>query len=255
MGTTRKKMWVEHDDGSDLTKSQKRPGKSSPLTREAGTNKLGQVVLSDIDEGDEEGQGHVYIVDAPPPRPLLTEEEKARIAAALIERAIRARPHVQRWLVERAVPAVRSAWGRWRSGERGRKEVRAGQTSPPVLAAAADEALEPDAAIQERRPEMSAEETRRRFLTALLHRLYSEEQLRMIRETQIEDDADLQELDGMLDQLDHLTVRQLRSAIKQVLEADPSLAGSVPAELESVLGPSRPDDRVLESRERPAEPS
>ena len=49
----RKKMWVEYDDGSRLSKSQKKPGEYSPLTREDGTKKLGHVTLSDIDEDDE----------------------------------------------------------------------------------------------------------------------------------------------------------------------------------------------------------
>ncbi|WP_326550241.1 hypothetical protein [Micromonospora sp. NBC_01813] len=73
---------------------------------------------------------------------------------------------------------------------------------------------------------MSTEEVRRRFLSALLQRLYSEEQLRTIQEARTEDDAgDLQGLDGMLGQLEHLTVKQLRSAITQMLKADPSMAG------------------------------
>ncbi|MET7951985.1 hypothetical protein [Micromonospora sp. NPDC005324] len=260
MATIRKKMYVEYDDSSDLTKSQKVPGKSSPLTRERGTNNLGQVVLSDIDEDDEGPPVHVYLVDspageAPPARPLLTEEEKARIVGALYDLAVWARPHVQRWLIDRAAPAVRSAWGRWRSRERGRTDVRAGRARS-VQAAVADGPLKPGDALEERQPTMSTEEKRRRFVAALLHRLYSEEQLRMIQEAHTEDDGgDLQELDSMLDKLEHLTVRQLRSAITQVLDADPSLAIGVPVELESVLGPTRPDGRVLESRKRSAKSS
>lgn len=132
---------------------------------------------------------------------------------------------MQRWLVERAVPAVRSAWGRWRPREHGQPSVQAGQ-APTVQATVAGEPLAPGNALEERRPAMSTEEVRRRFLSALLQRLYSEEQLRTIQEARTEDDAgDLQGLDGMLGQLEHLTVKQLRSAITQMLKADPSMAG------------------------------
>lgn len=47
----RKKMWVEWEDGADLSQSQKKPGDYSPLTRD-GDNHLGHVTLSDADEDE-----------------------------------------------------------------------------------------------------------------------------------------------------------------------------------------------------------
>ena len=50
----KKKMWVEWEDGSDLSKSHKKPGAKSPLTRDTDTNELGQVTLEDIEDDDPE---------------------------------------------------------------------------------------------------------------------------------------------------------------------------------------------------------
>ena len=48
----REKMWVEYEDGARLSRSAKKPGSFSPLTRDGGTNNLGHVTLDPID-GDE----------------------------------------------------------------------------------------------------------------------------------------------------------------------------------------------------------
>lgn len=55
-----KKMWVHLEDGSELSKSRKKPGQYSPLTREDGTGRLGHVTLSEIDEDEGEESSIPY---------------------------------------------------------------------------------------------------------------------------------------------------------------------------------------------------
>lgn len=52
----RKRMWVEWEDGAELSRSHKKPGSSSPLTRDAD-GQLGQVTLDEL-EDDDEAAGH-----------------------------------------------------------------------------------------------------------------------------------------------------------------------------------------------------
>jgi hypothetical protein len=256
-------MWVEYDDGSHLSKSQKKPGEYSPLTREDGTNKLGHVTLSDIDEDDEEDPW-VYTEDsseperpaapAAPAEPWLSEREKEMLAALLTAAAQKAQPHVTRWL-EQAVPVVRSTWNRFRSRETGgpathAKHAATAEAAPPT------ETQEVVAALEAYRASMSTEEARNRFLAALVTRLYSEEQLRILREARIEDVNDLLALDGMVEAL---TADQLRAAITALLEENPSLLGDgAPAKLGRILGGPRteaacvplPTDRATEPPRR-----
>ncbi|MET8353251.1 hypothetical protein [Micromonospora sp. NPDC005206] len=260
----KKKMWVEYDDGSRLSNSQKKPGEYSPLTREDGTNKLGHVTLSDIDEDDEEdpSMAYVYTMDSSEPdrppapaEPWLSDREREMLVDLLLLGATtavdKAKPHVTRWL-EQAVPAVRSTWNRFRSREPGRSATRA-EHAAAAEAAAPPERQEVVAALEAYRASMSTEEARNRFLAALVTRLYSEEQLRVLREARIEDVDGLLELDSTVEPL---TAEQLRSAITALLDEDPSLVGDgAQAELGKILGASRPAAaRVPLAGEPSAEP-
>lgn len=256
----RKKMWVEYDDGSHLSKSQQKPGEYSPLTREDGTNKLGHVTLSDIDEDDEEDPW-VYTPDssepdrpavpAAPAEPWLSEREKEILAALLAAAAQKAHPHVTRWL-KQAVPVARSTWNRFRSRDTGGPATRA-EHAATAEAAPPTETQEVVAALEAYRASMSTEEARNRFLAALVSRLYSEEQLRILREVRIEDVNGLLALDSMVEAL---TADQIRAAIAALLEENPSLLGDgAPAELGRILGERRTEAAPLPlSGDRTTEP-
>ncbi|MEU8314653.1 hypothetical protein [Micromonospora sp. NPDC049033] len=240
-------MWVEYDDGSHLSQSQKKPGEYSPLTREDGTNKLGHVTLSDIEEDDEEDP-YVYTTDPSEPdrppapaEPLLSDREMEMLGTLLILGATaavdKAKPHVTRWL-EQAAPVVRSTWSRFRLREIGGPATRA-EKAAAAEAAPPTETQEVVAALEAYRASMSTEEARNRFLAALVTRLYSEEQLRMLREARIEDVNGLLELDSMVEPL---TAEQIRSAITALLEENPSLVGDgAQAELGKILGTNHPE--------------
>ncbi|WP_436653753.1 hypothetical protein [Actinoplanes sp. URMC 104] len=95
-------MWVEYEDGARLSRSAKKPGSFSPLTREGGTNNLGHVTLDPID-GDER------LHSGPGERSEFEEflrDVAVDVTLILLEKA---RPHVEKWVVETAAPAVGSA--------------------------------------------------------------------------------------------------------------------------------------------------
>ncbi|WP_194821975.1 hypothetical protein [Micromonospora sp. S-DT3-3-22] len=245
----KKKMWVEYDDGSHLSKSQKKPGGYSPLTREDKTNKLGQVTLSDIDEEDDDPPVvFVYHMGSSPSGGPVTREEPSLsdhaigllgnlLIAGAAAAADKARPHVARWLAEQAAPTVVSRWNRLKSRVPGRPDGGAEQ-SAMAEPAPSNERQEVVAALQACQASMSTKEARNRFLAALVTRLYSEEQLRILREAQIEDVNGLLEVGSMVEAL---TAEQLWSAITALIEENPSLLGDgAQAELGKILGGSHP---------------
>jgi hypothetical protein len=102
----KEKMWVEYEEGAHLSRSVKKPGSFSPLTRDGVTNNLGHVTLDPID-GDETFQS------APRERSELQSilhDVAVQVAVTVTLRALEtARPHVEKWVTETAVPAISSA--------------------------------------------------------------------------------------------------------------------------------------------------
>ena len=124
-----KKMWVEWEDGADLSKSRKKPGQYSPLTLEDVTNRLSHVTLSDLDEGETEGGSVTYtqpVYDSyenAPQSSALTAEERGELVRLLADLitvgailTVRAAPHVKRLWNDKAAPALRSARDKTASG-------------------------------------------------------------------------------------------------------------------------------------------
>ncbi|MFG1833881.1 hypothetical protein [Micromonospora chersina] len=95
-------MWVEYEDGARLSRSAKKPGSFSPLTRDGGTNNLGHVTLDPI--GGDEGL-HL----GPRERSELEDFLRELAVEVTLIALERARPHVERWVAETAVPAATSA--------------------------------------------------------------------------------------------------------------------------------------------------
>ncbi|WP_433065277.1 hypothetical protein [Dactylosporangium sp. CS-033363] len=95
------KMLVEWEDGARLTQSAKKPGSFSALTRNGATNDLGQVTFRAID-GERTALGN-FVHD-------VAVQVAAQVAVALAEKAWEtAKPHVDTWVTETAVPAATSA--------------------------------------------------------------------------------------------------------------------------------------------------
>ncbi|MGW0435022.1 hypothetical protein ACWDV4_21090 [Micromonospora sp. NPDC003197] len=207
----REKMWVEYDDGAHLSNSHTKPGSFSPLTRSDGSNKLGQVTLDPIEEQSLRSSERSEL-----------EQMLRGLAFSLALYALeRARPHVARLMTEQVLPAVKSGLVRALS-RRKSDDVLDAVVEPPVrvVLEPADAAQEVSAVIKSYQAGMSREEARQRIVAALAARLFSDEQLRILRNARIEDEGDGPKVDGSAVVL---TEQQLRDSIKLIFEATPSL--------------------------------
>lgn len=297
------KMWVDYEDGAHLSRSAKKPGSFSPLTRDGGTNNLGHVTLRPID-GDEICQS------GPRERTELESflrEVAIEVAVAVTLKALEAaKPHVEKWVAETAVPAATSAvasavpavgsaavsigsaigsavasagsavgTAAVSAGSAvgsaavsvGSAAVSAGSTvgstassawnrlirkqGKPVEAAPADAAPvetgvvvkvtstdashDVAAGIEAYRAGMSRAEARQRIVAALAARLFSEQQMAIVRNARIEDGGDTPELDS--------ATLALTQSVQLILQNAPALLGEdAVADLRKILGPARAEE-------------
>ena len=144
----------------------------------------------------------------------------------------KAKPHVKAWLTDKAIPAVKSAWSRLarrREAPRGAAVVEASD----VVDDSSSNANDVEAALEAYKASMSSAEARDRFVAALVARMFSEEQLRILRDSRI-DDGDSHELERASDVV---TGQQVGESITLMLQANPSLLNDETlAELGKILG-------------------
>ena len=102
-------MWVAYGDDAELSQSHKSPGAYSPLTRDAQGN-LGHVTLSGADEDEWESvDDWMPGLDADAAdEPMWSEEDVEALAALVSAALVAARPHVDRWWKERALPTIKA---------------------------------------------------------------------------------------------------------------------------------------------------
>lgn len=256
-------MWVEWEDGADLSQSQKKPGDYSPLTRDAD-KRLGHVTLSDVSDGEatpdpeptsrpapatEPKTVYVYVTDdreseADAQRQAEREQFFATLAAlGVIYAAQKAAPHVQRWWNDKSVPFLRSARAKVsRTRKTGSTSV---VVEPPAAAehASAEPSQEVLTALDDYRASMSSAEARPRLVDALVARIYSDGQLALLRNARITDD------DGggleLASAMETLTPQQLDESLTAMLEANPTWPDEdTLAELRRALGSRDQPDRV-----------
>ena len=146
----------------------------------------------------------------------------------------KAKPHVRKFWRDRAVPVMKSGWGRLKHLRESRSQVAGG--APAVVAdhspeEAGEEVID---ALETYKASMSSAEARDRFVAALMARMFSEEQLRILRDARIEDGDDSQELESAADTV---TAKQVGENITLMLQANPSLLNEdTLAELGKILG-------------------
>jgi hypothetical protein len=258
----KKKMWVEWEDGSDLSKSRKKPGQYSPLTREDDTNRLGHVTLSDVDEDEGEGGSVTY---TPPvydsyenasQSSALTAEEREELARLLADLitvgailAVRAAPHVKRLWNDKAAPALRSARDKTASGlaevrQRARHGVRlsirrgdsdsgSAELATFVESVSADSPEGVTTALEAYLPSMSSAEAQQRLAVALIAmavsdraKAVSDEQLGILLNARIEDADGAPAGRGSLE---NLTPEEVERRVHQMLTANPALLDELTA--------------------------
>lgn len=228
------KMWVTYEEGAHLSRSQKRPGDYSPLTRDDGTNELGHVTLSLVAEDEEHsptGSQPIFIYvneDASGSQAAEPDElEEAVAALALLAvglAVVTAAPYVRRWWDNTAFPVVRSAMeSTWKIVARAPSD-KSRPESPelPALieAAPAGSSDEVEAAFDAPRNSMSMTEWQDRFRLMLLTGAFRDEQWKMLSTARVEGADALPVLQRAMAQL---SPQQVAERIQLMLAAHPSL--------------------------------
>lgn len=248
----KKKMWVEWEDGSNLSKSRKKPDQYSSLTRAEDTNQLGHVTLRDITEDEAEDDSVIY---TPPvydsdentsPSSTLTAQEREelmRLLAVLTVLAVRAAPHVKRLWDDKAAPVLRSARDKTTSGlaeirHRARQGFRGGDgddTDPVTFVqSASDDPLGGVAtALEAHLPSMSSAEARQRLAVALIAMAVRDratavhdEQLSILLNARIEDGNGTP---AGQNSLENLTPEEVERRVHQMLRTNPALLDELTA--------------------------
>lgn len=261
----RKRVEIEYPDDAELGRSRQDTEASSPnfFVPDAKGVK-GQVKIYEIDE-DESDLPDDYL-DYPPSAHKVSRRvaERDPFADALSDAlaqvmthyinlgVAKATPHVKRWVLESAVPAVKATAqsARIRVTQRGRARRAEAQEAAAVVDAASTETLpELDAALDDR-PLMSSEEAQSRIAAALLAKAFSDEQMRMVFGARIEDgDA----FEAWIKSMEGLTPSEIEAHIHSRLASNPSfleeffttLLGGRPVEVQRVPVTNREVDRGL----------
>ncbi|MFJ6141774.1 hypothetical protein [Kitasatospora sp. NPDC092286] len=220
--------------GSRFVRSRKTEGAHRGMTRDPGTNELGQaeIFLKEETEPDPVPEYPQGWLDSDRYESEAKERERREAAAEFLAEVIfqiglrvaeKAAPHVKKWWYEQALPAVKTKWNdqalpsmkeKW-SVARSRKRDRRGE--------AAEDPQEVVTTSGDQRTTMSGLEARKRLASALMARIYSDGQLRLLRNARIVDEGE----DGPveLEATDDLTPQRIGEIVTLMLEANPSLLG------------------------------
>lgn len=172
----------------------------------------------------------------------------ALVILGVIVAAQKAAPLVRRLWNDQAVPFLRKSRNRLSRNRAAEGQVPVAEYSEgeqaygaeyldeyfkPLQSAPTESSQEVVAALDEYRATMSSAEARERFVAALVARLFSEEQLLVLRNARIEDDGAALELASAVETL---TPQKLEESITLMLEANPSWPDEETlTELESIL--------------------
>ena len=224
-------MWVDWDDDAELSRSQKRPGAYSPLTRDTDGD-LGHVTLDDADEYEYDlGDGWRRDSDASATDDeRLTAEEISELVLIITAGVVAATPHVTRWWKTHARPTIKSTNESLRN-----RFARTRKTERPTEATETATSL--DVTSEEQHLPMTADEAQQRLLAALVARAFSDEQVRLLMRARIEDADGHQQFKSLVDQL---TPEEFETQVGLMLESSPDLAD----EFFSLFRGSRLEDRA-----------
>ena len=236
--------------GARFARSSKTAGAHRGITRDPDTNQLGQAEIF-LQENEPDP------VAAYPQEWLEADrrESEARaqehrenaefVAEVLVQIGLRvaekAAPHVRKWWYEQALPAVRAKWNDQALASAKAKWSGVARSRTKDRRAEAGEDLEEAVAVSgDQRTTMSGAEARKRFAAAVMARVYSDGQLRLVRNARVVDEGE----DGPVElrARDDLTPQRIGERVALMLEADPSLLGEdTLAELEKLVANIRAD--------------
>jgi hypothetical protein len=158
----------------------------------------------------------------------------------------KAKPHVKTWWSDQALPAMKSAWNKLAKRRKAHSQVVVAESAALIDRALEDTGQEVVAALEAYKASMSSAEARDRFVAALMARLFSDEQLRILRDARIEHGDGSHALESAADAV---TAQQVGESITLMLEANPSLlTDETLTDLGKILGVGRPDREYVPMR-------
>ena len=229
----------EYDD-DDLTPGKKKEGGLHQNLFDSDGNLKGSArfIPSDPDEdqGDAEPSA-VYVYNETSP-PMKSREQEAfeKAVSDQISRLVdyglaRAKPHVQKFWRETARPAIQSKWER--RPRRSKSARQLGASEPIVVeATVVDPSNKLMAASEEYRSNMTSTEAQARYVMALAAKEFSEHQMRLVVNANIEDGEGFNELQRAFSELPPAHV----ALFIEKLEANPSLLLDAEFDLGELLG-------------------
>lgn len=224
--------------GARFARSRKTAGAHRGMTRDPDTHQVGQAeIFLKENEPDQVAAYPQGWLDSDRHESQALEQERRGkaefLAEVLVQIGLRlaekAAPHVRKWWSGQALPAVKAKWS---SVARSRTCDRRAET--------AEDLQEVVTVSSDQQTIMSGAEARKRFAAAVMARIYSDGQLRLVRNARVVDEGD----DGPVElgAADDLTPQRIGEHVALMLEANPSLLGEdTLAELEKLVAKIRAD--------------
>ncbi len=241
--------YYEWDD--DLTPGKKKEGGWHQNLYDTEGRLKGNARFVPVDEGQEDPIIVTETVYVPAEERLSKTQEMvtdiiASVIVKLIEDGVQvAKPHVQRWWNETAVPFAKAKAKNWKHRRSSRHAEKAPQGVEEIVIDDVTSSSEESSSISilqaDERPTMSSAEAQARLLAAVAARAYSDEQLRMVSDSQIIDTEDSDTIRSTLSQIPR---EHLIAVIEHMTRHPHLLEESNLANLASIIGRVNQVDNV-----------
>jgi hypothetical protein len=241
--------YYEWDD--DLTPGKKKEGGWHQNLYDTEGRLKGNARFVPVDEDQEDPITVTETVYVPAEERLSkTQEIVADIISSVIVKLIEdgvqvAKPHVQRWWNETAVPFAKAKAKNWKHRRSSRHAEKAPQGVEEIVIDDVTSSSEESSSISilqaDERPTMSSAEAQARLLAAVAARAYSDEQLRMVSDSQIIDTEDSDTIRSTLSQIPR---EHLIAVIEHMTRHPHLLEESNLANLASIIGRVNQVDNV-----------
>lgn len=152
-------------------------------------------------------------------RERMDPEEMIEALVTLIKFAEWTAPRLRRWWKGQALPFVKSTRARLARTRKDGSSDAPEESATRVGSVPSESARDAMADPEEDRVSMSSEEASARFAAALMARLFSDEQMRILRNARIESEDGSPEASAV----EELATRRIREHVRLMLEENPSL--------------------------------
>ncbi|MFE5936231.1 hypothetical protein ACFQ69_12660 [Streptomyces sp. NPDC056470] len=152
-------------------------------------------------------------------RERLDPEEIVEALIILIKFAAWTTPRLKRWWKDQALPFAKSTRSRFSRTRKDGGSDASDESATLIESAPPGPSREVIAELEEDRVSMSSEEASARFAAALLAKLFSDEQMGILRNARIEGEGGSLELSAV----ERIALQQVMDNVRLTLEANPSL--------------------------------